>query len=256
MTIGQLLNDTWSLVSQNLWPVVILGLVLVGMMIVIQGISMGTNGIAAVAMQANEVVGGMMYVVAFVIQQVLSVALAVIPVRYTLNLARGVSDQFQGVFNFSGPEILRCIGVQFVIILISMAIAFVVMIPVGILMGLMFAMQQNGGDGIAALIAIPVGIVVVVAMLFLVSRVSLSFFFLLDRKQGVMEAINSSWQFTKGNALAFLVALFVGGLLSGLVTILTCLVGGIVAWPAFQLIYAVTYFRVTGQPMAIDGRTA
>lgn len=253
VTIGQLLNDTWAVVSQNVWPVAILGLILVGLMIGIQLISMTLQGISQVALQQNEIIGGFLLVISFIVQQVLSVAIAVIPVRYVINLVRGMSEPYQGAFNFTGREVLRCIGVQFVIVLISFAIMFALALPFGLLFGLVFAMQ-NGGNDAAALIAIPMGILIGVVFVFLISRVSLAFFFLLDRQQGVMESINSSWRFTKGNALAFIVALLVGGFAAMIVTILTCLVGGIVAWPAFQTIYAVTYFRVTGQPMAIDNR--
>jgi len=71
---------------------------------------------------------------------------------------------------------------------------------------------------------------------------------IIDQRCGPIEALNRSWEYTRGNLLALLGLVLTGMAILFLGYLAVC-IGLIFALPFVILMQAVTYLRITGQPV-------
>ena len=75
-------------------------------------------------------------------------------------------------------------------------------------------------------------------------------FLMADRQMGVVDSLRYSAAAMSGNKMTVFVLYTVTWLAALAFTVLTCFIGGLLAWPFVSLLYAVTYLSVTGQSTA------
>lgn len=89
-------------------------------------------------------------------------------------------------------------------------------------------------------------ILLIVPGLYLIGRLSLTPFFLVDQKLGPFQAIDRSWDATKGQGWRVCLLLLVGALI-GMAGFLAFVVGLLFTIPLSYLVYAVAYQRLIGE---------
>jgi len=93
---------------------------------------------------------------------------------------------------------------------------------------------------LAFLIALPFIIIISTRLMWFVG-------FIADRNEGPIEALQSSYRFSRGNFLALFGLAFTYNILGGVVTLCTCGLGTVIAMPLFYCYTAVAYLTMTGQ---------
>ena len=81
----------------------------------------------------------------------------------------------------------------------------------------------------------------------LMLRLFLTIFFIVDRNASIFEACEQSTLYMRGNKLQAFLVTFVGGLLVGLVALVTCGLGIVFAYPFMEVVQAMIYSKATGQ---------
>jgi phage FluMu protein Com len=76
------------------------------------------------------------------------------------------------------------------------------------------------------------------------------YYLIIDRDVPIMDSFRISKDMMDGNKLMLFVIRFVAGLVGGLITILTCCLGGLVVGPYLALMNAVIYYTLIGQRTA------
>jgi len=247
---GDVFEQAWERYKIQLGAAALFGVIFIGI-----GFASGILGqvvqLAAAATESAAVVVIAMIIVT-VAQQVVSAFQQLIGKRFGLNVVRGSTEPLTGIFSFN--RVLRVIGF-FLLVGIAMAVGVgIVVIP-----GAACAAIDPKGNGIAMVgigISVVLGIALAITFFIMMLRLFLTMFFIVDRDATIREACEQSMKYMHGNKLqAFLVS-FVAGLLVGLVTILTCGLGIVVAYPFGEVIQAMIYSKATGQYQNLGQRTA
>ena len=78
-------------------------------------------------------------------------------------------------------------------------------------------------------------------------RWSLSYFFLVDRGDGVLDSLRESARFMQGNKLTTFLLMIVVGFLGLVFTLVTCCCGQVLYLPFLTLLIGMIYLTATGQ---------
>jgi hypothetical protein len=247
IAVGQLLADTWGLFRRNLGRSLLLGL--------------GVTIASSIFNAANAFVGATdpaspTIVPVALMQFVATTLLMAIPTWFTLRWAREREMEGQIV---PGPDTSpppldatscgRILGGRFVVMLIVSAVAFLSILPLGLLLvGLFGASSSNGAvPAAASLVLAPVLLVGLAVFVRFYLRYLLVDHFILDRHSGIFPAIQESRNFTRGNVLAAFATLAILGLGAILFSLLTLGLGFVVVAPLLAFAQTAIYLRSTGQ---------
>lgn len=245
--LGDVVEQAWRRFKPRLGMAALFGIIFVAA-------SMGSGfigqviqlGVGAAGIEWLVIVA---IVLSQVIQQVIGAYLQCVSKRFGLNVARGNPELMSGIFSFD-----RVIRVVLTFLLFGFVFALVggiVSIPFGI--GYLI---DGGAGGTAMIVGVAIsgllGVIAFVAGIFYMLRFVLSIFFILDRDAGVIESLRLSYQYMTGNSLTWFVTMLVMGLLCGIVTILTCFIGGLFVVGFMETMQSVIYLKVTGQYQNVD----
>ena len=104
-------------------------------------------------------------------------------------------------------------------------------------------------SGVLTSILIMLGFVLlIVPGIYLSLALSQILYIIVDQRCGPIEALTRSWELTRGNLLAIL-GLVLAAMAILLLGLLAACIGLVFAWPLIMLMQAVTYLRITGQPV-------
>ena len=156
-----------------------------------------------------------------------------------LRIARGQPISFDVLFS-GGRYLVRSILGW---IIASVLLIAVLLVPWFLVFALAMAFRDQGAIAFPVMIAGGVGCLVL--MFYLAARFSQFSFLVLDRDAGAIEAIQSSWELTRGHA-GTIVLVYISQLVFLLAGLLAFCVGLIVAIPFSNVLLTVTYLAVTG----------
>ena len=240
---GEIFSRSWEIYKEQMWPcigavflwffMVILSQVLIGGAQAFMG-----NGQAPSAAVLLVAIGAML--LGWLLQLWIYCGITL----FMLHIARGQEAPF-GLIFAGGRFILPIIGSSILLGLLIFGVVVVCVIPGGIAMA--FLAKGNQPVGIILLIlSVLVGYVVAFVVYI---RFSQYFYLIIDRKAGVVDALQVSYRVTRGNGLMIFVIILVAGLIN-LAGILACGVGVFFTVPYSFLVLVVTYLAVTGQAAA------
>lgn len=167
--------------------------------------------------------------------------------RFALSIARGEQAKYSLIFQKPG-QTLMCVLSMFLLTVV-MAIFAGGYVGICYLLGQLFADNFNDPD-MAFLVVLGVTCIPAYAIFIAIFvRFSCSWCFILDRDEGPIQSLGSSWRYASGNAMALFGVIFVYSILSTLFGCLTCYLGFILVMPMMCCLCAVAYLGVTGQPI-------
>ncbi len=235
----EILLTAWNTFRDNLMHFFLLGLVLMAIYIGGYIIGLVFGMLAALLGQQNMAIFWVFQVLAIIWAQIYGTFLSAVGVRYSLNVTAGSQEPMQGAFNIL-PYFVRLVLTQLLVVLLVYAVVLVCLAPLLVLIPLQDDTIMLGG-------AIFLGIIAFIAAIYVGIRLSLASPFIIDRNQGIVEAISSSAAYTKGNVLAIFLAALVILLLMIFLLIFTCGLGMVIFFP-FQFMTIVLIYRlITGQ---------
>jgi len=254
--IGEFLQESWEIGIKCWQPFLIMGLIVGGANFVIW---MGSYLCSLVSffvvsglMQQSDTANvGMIIAIAGIVLTALLVASLILvwlyagQVAYSLAIVRGeqppVSVLFSGMKNFWGVLIA---GAN--ITVIFLCVLFVLFLPGFVLILFYVSNPQPLPVFLTLSMIMLFGCVYFVAFLFLTNIFCLTYFFVVDRQQGPVEAMKSSCRFVwtqfwsvLGSVLLILVCLMAAGMIP--------FVGMFLCIPVSLCLYTVLYLKITGQ---------
>ncbi len=247
IAVSQLLADTWGLFRRNLGRSLLLGL--------------GVTIASSIFNAANAFVGATdpaspTILPVALMQFVATTLLMAIPTWFTLRWARERETAGQIL---PGPDtspppldatsLGRILGGRLVVMLIVSAVAFLSVLPLGLLLVGLFGAGSSGGavPAAASLVLAPVLLVGLAVFVRFYLRYLLVDHFILDRHSGIFPAIQESRNFTRGNVLAAFATMAILGLGAMLFSLLTLGLGFLVVAPLLAFAQTAVYLRSTGQ---------
>lgn len=241
-------RTTWRIFLARIGPFALVGLIAFGASI---GLNMFSQFGGMIAQAAGDVLGFFAFqviviVASFLLQTWLNLALNQVCMKVIKSGDAKVNEMFA-----IGHCLLRGLLLSLVLGLVFFGISLVI---VGPYLVFLFAVigTENLDDQVP--LAVATGIfdllILFVSIQIVYMRLFLVFQFVVDRRAGVIESLQLSSEFMRGNKVpAFLVFLVVS-LLGVLFYCLTCSFGGILFLPYMALLPCVVYIQATGQPIS------
>jgi hypothetical protein len=158
-----------------------------------------------------------------------------------LRVARGEPASVGDLFRASGSMLLSWILATLIVGLGLVAAIVACMLPVGL------AVVLLGRDSAASPVLLVVGFLIVVAVAILLGvRLSQFPYVIVDRNAGPIQALQTSWELTRGRTLVLFGLMIVAGLIA-MSGIILCIVGLFFTVPLSYLLYACTYVALNGE---------
>ncbi len=241
-----LLQDTWAIFCARFVEFLILGLILFGIGFVInipaQIFGQLIGHLDQFPKEANIVII-LGYVVLLLFAIICQTALAVGGTRYALHLVRGGPQQLSRMIPRAG-QVFKYLLQYLIIILLW----FLCMIPGFALIACAIFLQIDAPNA-PGIILVVIGILYLwFFSLFFFSKVFLGVVFLVDRNEGPIRSLLSSYAFSTGNTWVLIGTLFVLGTGGTCFACCTCGLGSILVTPFWYCYWAVAYLSITGQP--------
>ncbi len=217
-SIGDIINDSWSIIKKNIW--IFAGSIL-GISVIIFLIIALTGGLGAITAGSHgdvqSALGAMFGFSMIIMMLLIFIIAAVFSVGYykmALIAADGLEPTF-AAFSTSLKKILNVLFASFIYVILVYIGLFLCIIP---------------------------GFIVLV-------RLQLTFFFIIDKDYGAIEAISKSWNATEGETINLLL-LFLAFYLINMLGMLCCGIGMLVTAPMQVIGMALVYRTLTGgKPM-------
>ena len=229
--MGEVLRNTWTLITNNLGQILLLGLIVLGI------------SLAAYAAVLALFFAAAALPLFFPIAILAVVGLAVIlgpwiyagTMIFCLRLARGQEAPLDAVFS-GGPYLLRVLGVSIVLWLIGLGTAIVLTGPGALLGDQAMTTIGQALNGLAS---------AVIYVIFLAAPL-----LIVDHDLGVTESLQASIDVMKGNLLTGFLIFLVVGILAVIAVLLTCGIAILLVIPFYLLLPTVIYLSATGQEIA------
>lgn len=241
----EIFRRTWQIFSANFGPCALVGLVMIGILIGYQGLSMVAGFVAGASRETALAIAYQVanQVLAFMVQTWFDLGVA----YFGIQLVRTGQAQV-GDFFVVGPYFLRGFGMTLLIGLLIVGSVLVCLLP-----ALAVFLALGGPDGFednpipTVAVGVIGGLAAIVVGTWITLRAYLGVPFLVDRNQGVVEALGSSDKYMSGNKLIMFAVMLIVGMASGLFMCLTCYIGIILVFPFGGVLKAVAYLTATGQ---------
>ena len=187
------------------------------------------GGLAGMGMEIAVTVGGIVWLVSFVIQTWVGAG----SMKIACDLARGTKAEYSDLFAH-GDKILRL-----------MLLYFIFFIPLAAMGGITFLM--TGGDIRGNEEIFGIGVLVIVLLAVVASLLAWPVMYLIvDRNMGLGEAIPNSIAIGSKNALLAIPLFIVAGIAS-MSGIIACGIGILATLPIGQMMIASAYLNMSGQ---------
>lgn len=213
---------------------------------------------AGIEQQDNNEVGEgllmillMVYIVVGLLSFLLQMYLFVGGIRYSLHLIRGGESKISIMFPNIRPAVYFIISSLLVgfIMLTFIILAIVFFLAVGA--ALIWITDNLLNADVALVIQVIAIVIAQVVLLVAIIAVSIRFLiiacFIIDRGEGPLQAIQSSFAYTSGSSLALFGLFFVYSMISLALMFCTCGAGTFLVYPLVQCYTAVAYLLLTGQ---------
>ena len=252
---GDLFTRSWNIFQSQLGVAVLFGLCVLGVQItgniVMVPIGLAAQFLATQFVGNPEVAAALSQFLHYLLSIIVEVFITCISVRFALDLMRGHASPLGAMWNVV-PYFLRVLGFQLLIVLVGGVLIAVCAIPVIIA----YIVQDESMILIGAIITGVLAIPTVAALVILALMVFLTSFFIIDRGEGVIEALQNSIHYMKGNKLTSFLVLIIVTLAAFGVTVFTCCIGTVLfVTPYMALLTAVLYVSATGQWVSRDTNT-
>lgn len=246
ISFDSLLRQSWAFFKENLQPIALFGLVVLGItagvqfIMIMAGFAVGAAGVPEIVV-AFQVIN---QVVTTAVQTYVSIGSAIYSSKLVRNGDAQISDFFQ-----AGHFFWRGLGVTLLVTLMWAGIVFVCLIPA-------LATFSLVDQALTVTLAVVGGLLAVFFVVMIWYRYGiLSYYFLVDRNTTVGEALSLSAQYMAGNKLTAFVVRLVVTFLWILLVLVTCGVGFlavIIFFAPYQaMIGAMIYLTATGQNWAV-----
>jgi hypothetical protein len=242
LELGPTLERAWHIAKENVLQLLLFGLVLMGVQMGIGVVSMLFEALRVAApnnvplMISTQSAG-------FVLQQVLGALVTAVGVKFGLALVRKHPEPIAQAFQV-WHVLLRCIGLQIGMMLLSVAIVAAVALPV---VGIAAVVPQDLRVVVAVAASVVAIAIAIPLFVYLGTMIYTAMFLIIDEGQRLGQALEESRLFIRGNVLTFIGVWFVTSAVGMLVTLATCCLGGILVYPYMLLTGAVAYLSITGQ---------
>ena len=239
ISFDQILGTTWSLVTENLGPVMLFGLV---MFVVNAGLGI-VNQVIGFAAQASGVPA---VIVAFQfasigVNLVVQTWLWIVAVLFCTRFARDRRADLN-VFSQAGPYFARSLGL---LLVVGGIIVLLLLLFCGTpALVAWITTRDEGTTVVAAVIGVILWFIPYVLVLM---NYMLCMFFVVDRQEGVFAAMGLSRKFMRGNKLTAFLVMLVVSILGGIVITCTLCLGRIVVDPFSFMAMTLIYLTATGQ---------
>ena len=255
--IGELIQDAWDIGVKCWQPFLIMGLIVGGFTfaMVMGGYICSVASFLFIVIVAKDVniIGTIIALVVIALLVLLVASLVLVwlyagQIAYSLAIVRGeeppVSVLFSGMKNFWNVLIA---GANIVIVILC--VDFVLFLVPVYLPILYLVVNPDAAPIVFILLVLSATfgtIATIIAVLFLTVMFSLTYFFVVDRQQGPIEAMKSSWRFVwahfwKMLGSVFLIFVFM------MVANMIPFVGFFLVAPVSLCLYTVLYLKITGQ---------
>ncbi|MCH5378327.1 MAG: DUF975 family protein [Planctomycetes bacterium] len=242
---GEVFHTSWKCCTDNLGPCLLLGLVLVGIGIALQIVAQVLQfGAAATRSIAIVIVVQLLF---FVFNMLVQVAIQLGLWNFGIHLVRDNRADVGELFGI-GRFIVRGILATVLIWLITIVIMTVCVAPPAIVIAVL------GGERAfkdMPFIVIPLivvfSVVGVAALIWISFRLFLMMPLIVDRDLDVMDAVRQSDHFMAGNKLTTFLTMMVAGLIAMAITLFTCCLGALFAYPYIAVTISTIYLAATGQ---------
>jgi hypothetical protein len=246
---GQVFSHSWRICTENLGQCLLAGLAIIGVLIGMQIIAQVSQFVGAVTGSIFVMLA--LQLVVFVVNLLVQVGIQLGLWNFGIKMVRDRRGEPGDLFAF-GPFLLRGILLTLLIWLITMGVMLVCGVPVGITI---VALDGERAFDNSPEIIVPVIIVAVVVAAVLMTWITLRLFLamplIIDRNLGVMDAVSGSDTFMTGNKLTTVLVMIVAGLVASAITLFTCCLGAIFAYPYLAVVTATIYLSATGQPLQL-----
>lgn len=241
----EIFSRTWQVFSANLGPCALVGLVMLGILIAYQVVSMVVGFVASASNEPLIVIGFQVanQALAFLVQTWFSLGIAYFGIQLVRSSRAQVNDFFA-----VGPYYLRGLGMTLLIMLLVFGAILLCLLPALVAflaLGGPHGFQDNPAPTVV--VGIIGGLAAIVVATWITLRAYLGLPFIVDRNLGVMEALSSSDKYMSGNKLTMFVVMLIVGIASALFACLTCYIGIILVYPYGGVLIAVAYLTATGQ---------
>ena len=259
-SVSELLQDAWDIGIKCWQPFLFMGLIVGGFNLAALVFAYACTVIPIVLIVATQQPPdiGMVIAVASIVFLVLLVMSLVLvwlyagQIAYSLAIVRGeeppLSMLFSGMKNFWG---ILVAGANIVIVILCVYFVFFV---ITFYLPLLFLMVNSEPPPILAVLAMCCmlfgGLAGILTVWCLSVMFSLTYFFVVDRQQGPVEAMKSSWRFVRTHfwkVLGFVFLILVFALVAGSIP----LAGMFIGIPVALCLYTVLYLKLTGQPLGL-----
>lgn len=205
--LGDVFDTTWRL-FKNQW-----GMLVVAMLIVMAAqFVLNIIGSIAGAVAGNEEGAIIVLLVFNLISYFCSLYLTIGIMKIALSAARGEPVALGELF--SGAALVPAVFAATVLFGLMALVGFLLLIVPGVILSLMFSQYM---------------------------------FLMIERDAGILESLSLSRNITDGNKATLFAIYVLGGLGAFALTVVTCGIGMLVAYPYLTLAYAVAYLKMTGQ---------
>ncbi|MBW3599324.1 MAG: hypothetical protein KY475_18905 [Planctomycetes bacterium] len=241
--MGDVLNTTWRLFTEEFGKCVLIGLVYFAIwigLIVMGGIFGAIQEAAGPSVSVTIGVQAVHYGINLLLQTWIGLGLA----AWAVQMARNRRGEVEAFFNV-GRFYLRGLAATFVLYAAFLGgLGVFVALPIAIAY---WAQLPTAGMVVTGIVG---GLIVVVIALVVFYTVMLYYFFIVDRDAGVLESFQLSAQYMRGNRLTAFALMLVVGIPGAIFTVCTCYLGLILYMPFLMLMWAMIYLMATGQPHA------
>ncbi len=243
----RLLQDTWAVFCARFSEFLVFGLVVIVAAILINipfQIFGRLIGLLDQFPREINIVIIIVSVVFFVLAMICGLGLVVGSTRYALHLVRGGPQKLSLLIPRAG-QIFNYL-LQYLILLLLYSVFTV---PALFLIRYAILLQEHVED------AQPMGTALLVCVVFFLlffsmlvsARLGCGVAFLVDRNEGPIQSLLSSYAFSAGNTWVIFGNLFVFAIGGMCFTCCTCYIGGILLLPFMYCFWAIVYLSITGQ---------
>jgi hypothetical protein len=245
-SIDAIVSVAWSIFQKNTWACL---QVVWAMLLIDFGLrfmlSLVVGGLAA-AMPGEEftvqAINFGLLLVSLVIQLWLGIGMNMALLR----IARGQPISFDMLFS-GGRYLLRSILAWIVVFLLVFGTLFLPMVLMAAV-----AVGFRGQSAIVLAAMIGGGIGLIVLMFYMMARLWLIYFVVIDQNAGVLESVQRTWGITRGHA-GTIIMVYLSQLVFTIAGALALCVGLVVAIPFNQMLLVVTYLSLTGPAKPAQG---
>jgi len=240
LSFDDLLRTAWSITMDNLGPMAIFGVAMLGIQI---GLAVFNQALSFAGQISGE--PAIVAIMQFVVMGVNFLAqtwVGIVSIIFCTRMARDRQANMN-MLSQAGPHMLRALG-------LSLVLGGLVFLFLAVFCGTpaLVAWITTRDQATTAISAVVGAVLFIIPMILVFLNYLLALFFIVDRRAGVFAALGLSRKYMRGNKTTAFLTIMVMQILGGLFVLFTCCAGRIIYDPFSILVMALMYLNATGQP--------